>query len=817
MRKSFRISLILMAFLAITAVFADNPAGIIKLENFDLPSATTDDLFSPLINPSLLGAGRAGGMGWVHFKQELDWQDHYYFISNMDGLSYVYEHNDGVDHHTFATGGEFFAKHVFPNLYAGTSYGWENSHAGKGSFRSALTYRPHDGASLAFRWDNPYKEAPAYHAGLGVRPLAFFNPENDYRLELTADVDYRKDIAGDYAFEKPVLGISTELLDGVRIGGSYNLETEAPYLNFSLRSRSNSIGTSMRFEEGNNYGVGYIHLGESNFKPFLGLHGKNWYEMKLNGSVVAYKASKYKIGPIRIFDGKTKSIDQIIEDLQVAAKDPRVNGILLSNPSFSASFGLQQELVNAFKEFKSTGKKVAFYFDNITNGGYIFASGVADKIYLNPQGSLDLKGISIQSPYLKELLNTAGIEVLNFRSHPFKTAGNQFSESSMTPAEREMWESLLGSIYDQVLAQITAGRGDRLSAPIAGLIDNGPYYIADDALKAGLVDGLLYEDQLADQLKTDFAFNGRVSSPTKYADYSWSTPKESQIAVIYAQGNIVMGKGEAGQKIAHDTTVKMIRAARKNPAFKGIILRVDSGGGSAQASDIILREMTLAQTENKKPVVVSMAGVAGSGGYYISCNADKIIADPATLTGSIGVIGLAFNARDAFKKVKVNWSTVKKGNRSDFGSMSRAWTEDEKQIMTHLIETSYDDFVGKVDRGRKTMDIEQVRANAQGRVWTGEQALKIGLVDDLGGMDKALEHMRNLTGITGAIRLVDATSDNKGITMTMDSNPLSAFLPLDEISDLTEDYRQLYEMWDDFHTENTLMFSPYTSEIISFE
>lgn len=816
MQNKFRIALVLLALSLLSLAFADNPAGMMNLEYFDIPSATADDMFSPLINPSLLGTGKPGGLGWAHLNNEEKWQDHYWFFANMEGISYVYEHNEGVDHHTFASGTEFFPRHILPNLYVGSSYGWTNNKTGKGNFRSAVTYRPHDAASLAFRWDNPYKDRPAYHAGLALRPLAFAGMKKDYALELSGDLDYAFD-GTDYKAFKPSFGINTQVLDGLLIGASYNLETESAMLNFSLRSRSNELGTRYRLKENDNYGVGYLHLSENNFKPLFGIKSKSWYDMKLKGEVVTYKAAKYKLGPLSVFDGNQLEIEQVIKDLKTAAADPRVSGISLINPSFSASFALQQELLSAFSEFRKSGKKVIAYYDNISNGGYIFAAAAADKIYLNPQGSLDLKGISVNSPYLKGLLDAVGIEVLNFRSHPFKTAGNQLSETEMTASEREMYDSLLGSIYEQMLAQIETGRDSKLTKSAAQTIDEGPYYLASDALAAGLVDGIIYQDELAKIMKDEFKFSNRISAATEYMDYSWALPKEKKIAVIYAQGNIVMGSGEPGQKIAHDTTVNLIRKARKDKSYKGIILRVDSGGGSAQASDIILRELSLAQTENKLPVVVSMAGVAGSGGYYIACQADRIIADPATLTGSIGVIGLTFNAENAFKKVKVNWSTVNKGKRADFGSMYRPWREDEKQLMTNLIENTYNDFVGKVDKGRKSMDLDAVKRNAQGRVWTGAQALEIGLVDALGGLDVASAQMRELTGIKGEMKLVDATSSDSGFQVNMKSNPLLGMLPLGALEAISEDYVRLFELWEDFGSENVLMYSPYSSEIISFE
>lgn len=811
-----KFGIVLLALSLLSLAFADNPAGMMNLEYFDIPSATADDMFSPLINPSLLGTGKPEGLGWVHLNDNEKWQDHYWFFANMQGISYVYEHNEGVDHHSFASGTEFLPRHILPNLYVGSSYGWTNNKTGKGSFRSAVTYRPHDAASLAFRWDNPYKDRPAYHSGMALRPLALAGMKKDYALELSADLDYSYD-GTEYGMDKPTFGVNTQILDGLILGASYNLETESALLNFSLRGKSTELGTRVRAKEDDNYGVAYIHLAESAFKPMFGINPKAWYDMKLKGQLVTYKSAKYKLGPISVYDGKQLEIEKVIKDLKTAANDPQISGINLVNPSFGSSFALQQELLGAFADFRKTGKKVVAYYDNISNGAYIFAAAIADKIYLNPQGTLDLKGISVSSPYLRGLLDAAGIEVLNFRSHAFKTAGNQLSETEMTAAEREMYESLLGSIYTQMLAQIESGRGAKLAKPAAQIIDEGPYYLAGDALAAGLVDGLIYQDELSKNLKTEYKFTRKVAAATDYMDYSWAVPKESRIAVIYAQGNIVMGSGEPGQKIAHETTVNLIRKARKDKSYKGIILRVDSGGGSAQASDIILRELSLAQTENKLPVVVSMAGVAGSGGYYIACQADRIIADPATLTGSIGVIGLAFNAEKAFKKVKVNWSTVNKGKRADFGSMNRKWSEEEKQLMTHLIESTYNDFVGKVDKGRKSMDLEAVQRNAQGRVWTGAQALEIGLVDALGGLETAVEEMRELTGIKGELTLVDATNSDSGFKVTMNSNPLLGMLPLSALEALSEDYIKLFELWQDFGSENVLMYAPLASELISFE
>ncbi len=782
----------------------------------EFPIASIDNMFIPFSNPSLLGTGNANGIGLAYLNDDAKWQKHYWLFANGDGLSYIYERDHGKNYHTLATGFEVFPAHLLPNLYAGTNYRWGDGGFDEGLFRSGITYRPYDAASLAFTWDNPLGGKPYYRTGLALRPLAMLTSMEAHRLELSIDANYAEGEEGDYKFFKPILGAQTELMDGLMFGGSYNLEEETALFNFSLRMGKAEAGALLRTKDHDDYGIAWAHINDLSFKPFLGITPPKWYDMKLSGKVLSYRAPKYELGPIKLYDSKDKSIESIIATLNQAKDDPAIDGILLKNPSFSTSLALQQELITAFKNFKASGKPLSFYYDNIGNAGYIFAASIADKIYLNPMGSIDLRGLAISSPYLKNLLGSLGIETLNFRSHKYKNAGNMFSEPEMTEAEREVYSSILESFWDEMVVSLDTGRGSKLAQPAAQIIENGPYYLATDALNKGLVDKLLYEDELNKQLKKDFNYSQSVAKMNDYRSYDWSKPKESQIAVIYASGNIVMGKGTPGNKIAHASTVKLIREASTNKAYKGIILRVDSGGGSAQASDIILHELELAQTENKKPVVVSMAGVAGSGGYYIACKADKIVANPSTITGSIGVIGLAFNATEMFKKIKVNWSTVKKGKYADLGSLNRPWNDDEKAMMTRFIEHTYEDFVGKVDAGRATLNLDQVHQYAQGRIWTGAQAFELGLIDELGGLDVAAAEMRELAGIKGKMTLVDATSSLSGIKIDYQSGLLNSIIPFKALETATEDYIQLYELWNDFAQDKALMLSPDMPEMIQF-
>ena len=816
MKKKAKLLLLFALLLIGGSLLAQTAPDPMQLGWQEFPIAGIDNLFIPFANPSLIGTGNANGLSLVHLADEDQFVKHYWLMLMSQGLSYVYERDHSKSYHTFATGFELLPAHILPNLYVGTNFRFLGDEPEYGTFRSGVTYRPWDFSSFAFTWDNPLKDRPFYRGGIALRPFALTDKIADYRLELSADVNYSQLGGTDYEFKKPILGINTQIVDGVKLGATYNLEEETALLSFGLSVVTSEVGTVVRAKKDNNYAYSYVHASNLNFKPFLGLKSPKWYVMPAKGEVVSFKAPKYKLGPFKIFDSNVRSLEQITDELNKAKNDPQVEGILLINPSFSTSFGLQQELVTAFKDFKADGKTLSFYYDNISNGSYIFAASVADKIYLNPMGSLDLRGISITSPYLKDMLTSLGIEPINFRSHKYKSAGNMFSENEMTEAEREVYESLLQSIYDQMLAQINEGRQGKLRKNLQTIIDEGPYLIAQPALDLGLVDEIIYQDELSEKLKADFNFKSRKSELTDYRSYDWSHPKENLIAVIYASGNIVMGKGTPGQKIAHQTTVDIIRKARKNSMYKGIILRVDSGGGSAQASDIILRELYLAKTENKLPVVVSMAGVAASGGYYIAANADRIIANPATLTGSIGVIGLAFNASEMFRKIKVNWSTVKMGEHSDLGSLSRPWTEDEKQIMIDLIEYTYDDFVAKVAAGRKDLSVAQVNAIAQGRVWTGAQGKVNGLVDDLGGLDVAEQHMREITGIKGKIRLVDATSQESGITVNLDTKNLMKVGSLQAFEDLNSEYLKLYEMWKDYDQDRVLMMSPLQIENLKF-
>ena len=334
----------------------------INLGEMDFPRASVDNLFTPLVNPSLLGTGHTSGLGWDHTFSNEAFRNHYWFLANLGNFSYTYEYNrdpisdNSFNYHSLASGGELFPRYILPNLYGGLNYRWKNNKFSEGAFRTAFTYRPNALASIAFNWDNPYNDSPAYHGSVALRPFAFVPSIKDYRLEISADVDYNKK-DGEYKFNEPVIGLNTQLVDGITLGASYNLDTETTWANFSLNFNKVSLGSTALVNSNDYVAVPYIHLTEKSFPPFLGIKDKKWYSMKLEGPIQTYKSPKFAIKKLKIYESKIQSIEDVEDILKQAKEDPVIEGILLQNPASTGSFALQQEFIEAIKDFKESGKK----------------------------------------------------------------------------------------------------------------------------------------------------------------------------------------------------------------------------------------------------------------------------------------------------------------------------------------------------------------------------------------------------------------------------------------------------------------------------
>ena len=445
--------------------------------------------------------------------------------------------------------------------------------------------------------------------------------------------------------------------------------------------------------------------------------------------------------PAGVFDQLFEApptVRSVVDSLRKAAVDSRVTSVVLRPTDNAALWGKVQEVRDAVVAFKRSKKPIVAFLESGGDQQYYLASA-CDKVFLMPTASLDLTGMANYELFLRGALDKIGALPDAIHVGDYKTASNTFTEHSFTPAHREMAQALNSDLYGQLVSGIAEGRQKTVSE-VRQLIDHGPF-LPEDAVRAGLVDDLAYQDELDDKVKL-----GRGSiQALRQADYRQVTPQSlglnrgPRIALIYAVGMINTGPSSegsmTGQVLGSDTMVEYLRKARADDSIRAIVLRIDSPGGSAIASDVIWREIML--TREKKPVIASMSDVAASGGYYIAMPAHTIVAQPATLTGSIGVVLIRFVIDGTLDKLGVNIETVKEGKYADIFSPVRPFTPDERKKIGDLMQATYDTFVEKAAAGRNTTP-ERIDAIAQGRVWTGKQAKELGLVDELGGLDRAL-------------------------------------------------------------------------------
>jgi len=444
-------------------------------------------------------------------------------------------------------------------------------------------------------------------------------------------------------------------------------------------------------------------------------------------------------------------LNQILENIEKAGKDPNISGILLEPTMIPAGISTIGEIRNALEKFSETGKFIIAYSENYTQTSY-YLSTVANKVYLNPEGMFEIKGLTARAVFIKGLLEKLGIEPQVISYGKYKSAADPLIFEKLTEANREQLSAYINGAWSIMLEKISEARNISIEE-LNRMANNYVVEDANDAFENNLVDALCYKDQLLLDLKTRLGLeeSAKVEFVGLQKYSSAVVPKEAvrrskdRIAVVYAQGTILPGEGDE-TTIGSERISSTIRKAREDKNVKAIVLRVNSGGGSALASEVILREMLLAKAE--KPVVVSMGDVAASGGYYISCGADKIVATPSTITGSIGVISAIPNMKKFFNnKLGITFDEVKTNEFADFIPFERPMNPQERKIMERMTDNIYDVFITHVASGRN-MTKEQVDAIGQGRIWIGTDALKIGLVDKLGGLNDAIELAAELAGLT---------------------------------------------------------------------
>ncbi len=476
------------------------------------------------------------------------------------------------------------------------------------------------------------------------------------------------------------------------------------------------------------------------------LDDKHFLKIDLSKEVVERTSTNpfSSLDPMNIDASQQLSLKTILDNIEKAKTDENITGIYINSPIVNAGMSKAEEIRNKLLEFKETKKPIVAYNEVYAMKSY-YLSSVADRLYINPMGIIDHKGMSATVMFFKGLLEKLNIDLQIFRLGKFKSAIEPFTLEKMSDSNRKQLKLLLKSVNNNIIDSIASQRGIS-KIKIHKDANQLKLSSAEICLEENYVDGILYEDQVKDTLKMLLGKDKlKIISINKYSNVKTKKKEISRnkIAIVYANGGINSGKGDENS-IGSITTSKAIEKARKDEKVKAIVLRINSGGGSALASDVIWRETVLAK--NEKPLVVSFGDVAASGGYYIACAADKIFASPTSITGSIGVFGMIPNMNEFYKSnFGITFDTVKTNNSADMG-IYRKLTSFEKQKIQQGIEDVYKTFISRVSEGRG-ISTKQVDNIGQGRVWSGYDAKKIGLIDEFGGLEKAIESAAALAEI----------------------------------------------------------------------
>jgi len=453
-------------------------------------------------------------------------------------------------------------------------------------------------------------------------------------------------------------------------------------------------------------------------------------------------------------DSNTYGLDDILSSIKKAKENENIKGIYLQASMLGTSYASLQEIRNALLDFKESGKFIIAYGDSYTQGLY-YLSSVADKVLLNPKGMIEWKGIASAPLFYKDLLQKIGVEMQVFKVGTYKSAVEPFISTEMSPANREQVTAFINSIWGQVTEGVSASRSlpvDSLNALADRML---MFYPAEESVQCGLADTLIYRNDVRDYLKqwAELKEDDRlpILELNDMINVKKNTPKDKSgniVAVYYASGEITdySGSSASEEGIVGTKVIRDLRKLKENDDVKVVVLRVNSPGGSAFASEQICHAVK--ELKTKKPVIVSMGDYAASGGYYMSCMADTIVAEPTTLTGSIGVFGMIPNLKGLSEKVGLTFDVVKTNKFADLGVIMRPFNQDEKALIQMSVAQSYDTFISRCAEGRH-MTKEAIEKVGEGRVWTGEMAKELGLVDVLGGIDTALEIAVKKAGIEG--------------------------------------------------------------------
>lgn len=683
-----------------------------------LSISTTDDGLAIFANPAGLGAGHGTDFHYLYNFQSVPWSEFLVnnaFALNLGGLGFFWEPKPTRYGVGLGMGGK--------PVLGGIRYVRDTL----GHWDLGAMVRPTRWLSLAAVWTDMNRDWGDLQVGAAVRPVG-------NRLTLFAESYLITPI-------QMVYGAEAEPLNGFVLACRVVPGSDLKSTNVSAgitvglgRAGIGAVTTRYPGEVG-----GMLRVSSGRRRTFLPQGGK-YIEVKLAEAVVDQRPGFSLMG-----GGPSRTTWQLLDLVRKATDDRSVRALVLELDGASMSFAQAQELRSGLEAFRAGGKRIYVYSSALGMLGYYVAS-VADKIIAHPLADIAIPGVSAQTMFLKGTLEKLGIGFDYTRHGKYKSAVEMFSEDSLTAANREQWQALVDDAYEDFVQAVSKGR--RMSRDTLEVRIEHGFFMAPQAKAAGLVDTICYRDELDSCLRKDLSGLRRTSEAeylgfnARRYDYDWQ--ERPAVAVVYATGSIM--RGESGtdfltgsMSMGANTIVRAVKAARSNQRVRAIVLRVDSPGGDGFASDLIWREIELAR--KKKPVIVSMGGVAASGGYYVACNARRVFASPMTLTGSIGVFDYKFVTEGLYNKLGVKRQVVKRGEHADAMSDVRAFTPEEDSLMQDIVDGFYRQFVQKVAQGRN-LSYERVDSAGQGRVWSGRAAKAEGIVDSLAGFMEAVDYAK---------------------------------------------------------------------------
>jgi protease-4 len=735
-------------------------------------SATPDDPLGSWINPAALGTGRSRGLGFLITATDTTFPQGTGYSLAFGSVGFGYERmrsalgrdeswvpSQGFETHRTERYTVNWGARLGKGFFLGTSYSWHASGVreldGDATWSVGAIVRPLRELSLgvvARDLNSPdyggTKFRPIIEGALGFRPWAERMTVFVSLLGRTKKLE----VPGAKAQPATFLsyGLQFEPFDGWVIGFGAD---EDQNINLSLGFHSANLGlgyanSRLKTEDGvkRDYGNFALSMGSDYRRNALSRINREYLEIYLRGPIEETRPpfTFFGVGPQFTTLELTKAIER-------AGNTPEIKAIVLRCGDMSASIAVYEEIHKALLDFRRSGKKVIAYLENPGNGEYMVASA-ADYIALTPNGWLGLVGLKSEMLFLRGTLEKLGMEAYYSRVGKYKSAVEPLTEDEYTEPSREAMNVLLDDVFDTLVRGIAEARGFS-TGEVVDLIDGGPY-IPSEAVKAGLIDTLAYWDEIPD-IANDVIGAGSIGRivPVPYgkfrerqtANRRWD---EAAIGLVYGVGGITHGENRRdmwiGDIMGSETTVKALKAMRNDRSVKAVVVRIDSPGGMMTASDKIRREIEL--TAREKPVIVSMAGLAASGGYHVACDGTTIMADEATLTGSIGVLNLWLHTRGFYKKIGANKDILLRGKRADIFPSWRDVTEDDLKLAQYYTDKYYDRFVADVAEGRG-MSAADVNSLAQGRIWSGRRARDLGLVDRIGSLNDAIVLAKREAGL----------------------------------------------------------------------